>query len=76
MVKIAHLQIYGSELKKVMERFIQHSKNRIECFDDNFPGRKPECDRQHIWNWLKLDLLYSDEYRYIRFMKFFVIERG
>lgn len=26
-----------------MERFIQHIKDRTECFDDHFPCRKPEC---------------------------------
>ena len=52
-------QVYGTELKNLMERFIQHIKDRTECFDDHFPCRKKEnCDRQHVWNWLKLFLLY------------------
>ena len=34
-------------------------QDRTECFDDHyFPCRKPECDRKHVWNWLKLFLLY------------------
>jgi hypothetical protein len=45
-------QMYGTELKNVMERFIQHIKDRTECFDDHFPCRKQDCDRQHIRNWL------------------------
>jgi putative transposase len=51
-------QVYGTELKNLMERFIQHIKDRTECFDDYFPCRKPDCDRQHVWNWLKLFVLY------------------
>jgi putative transposase len=43
-------RVYGTELKNVMERFIQHIKDRTECFDDNFPCRKENCDRQHVWN--------------------------
>ena len=37
---------------------IQQIKDRTECFDDHFPCRKERCDRQHIWNWLKLFVLY------------------
>lgn len=51
-------QIYGIEMKNVMERFIQHIKDRTECFDDHFPCRKENCDRQHVWNWLKLFVVY------------------
>ena len=51
--------VYGTELKNLIERFIQHIKDRTECFDDHFPCRKKEnCDRQHVWNWLKLFVLY------------------
>jgi putative transposase len=52
-------QVYGTELKNIMERFIhQHVKdNRTECFDDHF-SLKPDCDRQNVWNWLKLFMLY------------------
>lgn len=42
-------RIYGTEMKNMMERFIQHIKDRTECFDDHhFPCRKPDCDRQYI----------------------------
>jgi transposase-like protein len=52
--------VYGTKLKNVMERFIQQIKDRTEeCFDDHhFPCRKEECSRQHVWNWLKLFVLY------------------
>src|SRR5919198_4757191 len=50
-------RVYGTELKNLMERFIQHIKDRTECFDDHFPCRKPDCDRHHVWNWLKLFML-------------------
>ena len=54
-------RIYGIEMKNVMERFIQYLKDRTECFDDHyFPCRKKkeDCNRQHVWNWLKLFFLY------------------
>jgi hypothetical protein len=38
---------------------MQQIKDRTECFDDHFPGRKDNCDRQRTWNWLlKLFVLY------------------
>jgi len=70
-------RVYGTELKNVMERFIQHIKDRTECFDDYFPCRKENCDRQHVWNWLKLFVLYlhmrTDR---VRFMTFLVRDGG
>lgn len=70
-------KVYGTELKNVMERFIQHIKDRTECFDDHFPCRREDCDWQHVWNWLKLFQLYlymgADR---IRFMTFFVSDGG
>jgi putative transposase len=56
--RLQHHYVYGTELKNIMERYIQYIKDRIECFDDHFPCRKKDCDRQHIWNWLKLFVLY------------------
>jgi hypothetical protein len=54
--------VYGTKLKKnlLMERFIQRQiKDRTdECFDDHFPCRKSDYDRHHVWNWLKLFILY------------------
>jgi putative transposase len=70
-------QVYGTELKNLMERFIQQVKDRTECFDDHFPCRKENCDRQHVSNWLKLFVLYlhvgMDR---IRFTSFLVREDG
>ncbi|AIC14486.1 DDE-type integrase/transposase/recombinase [Nitrososphaera viennensis] len=64
--------VYGTELKNLMERFIQHIKDRTECFDDHFPCRKENCDRQHVWNWFKLFLLYlhmgADMIRFMTFL--------
>lgn len=70
-------RVYGTELKNMMERFIQHIKDRTECFDDHFPCRKKNCNRQHVWNWLKLFLLYlhMDADR-IRFMTFLARDGG
>jgi putative transposase len=43
----------------IMERFMQYLKDRTEWFDYHFPcRRKPDCDRQHVWNWLRLFMLY------------------
>jgi putative transposase len=58
-LRLKHI-VYGTELKNLMERFIQQIKDRTECFDDHFPcrRRKEDCDRQHVWNWLKLFILY------------------
>ena len=52
MVRLKHI-IYGTELKNIIERFIQQIKDRTECFDDHFPCRIKKCDRQHVRNWLK-----------------------
>src|SRR6266508_5529208 len=78
-LRLRHI-IYGTEMKNLMERFVQQMKDRTECFDDHFPcrrRRKENCDRQHVWNWLKLFVLYlhmgMDR---IRFMTFVVIEGG
>ena len=53
-------QVYGTELKNVMERFIQKIKeDRTECFiDDHFPCRSESCNRQHVTNWIKMFILY------------------
>jgi len=65
-------RVYGTKLKNIMERFIQHIKDRTECFDDHFPCRKEGCDRQHVWNWLELFLLYlhmgADRMRFMTFL--------
>jgi hypothetical protein len=40
--------VYEIEMKNLMERFIQHIKDRTECFDDHFPRKIRDCDRHHI----------------------------
>jgi putative transposase len=40
MVEVRSSGIWGTELKNLMERFIQQIKDRTECFDDHFPCRK------------------------------------
>jgi putative transposase len=65
--------VYDNDLKNLMERFIQHIKDRTECFDDHFPCRKREnCDRKHVWNWLKLFVLYlhtgTDRRQFVRLL--------
>jgi putative transposase len=57
-LRLKHV-IYGTDLKNIMERFIQPQiKDRTECFDDNFPCKIIECERKHVNNWLRLFLLY------------------
>lgn len=77
-LRLKHI-VYGTELKNLMERFIQQIKDRTECFDDHFPcrRRKEDCDRQHVWNWLKLFILYLhlDADR-VRFTTAFLIMEG
>jgi transposase-like protein len=64
--------VYGTELKNIMERFIQHIKDRTECFDDNFPCKSHACDRKHICNWLRMYILYlhmkTDRVRFMDFV--------
>ena len=54
-------QVYSTERKNVMERFIQKIKeDRTECFiDDHFPCRSERiCNRQqHVTNWIKMFIL-------------------
>jgi putative transposase len=64
-------------LKNLMERFVlvQQIKDRTERFDDHFPCRKKNCNRQHVWNWLKLFILYLDMNKdRMRFIMFLVLE--
>ena len=65
-------RVYGTALKNLMERFVQYLKDRTECFDDHFPCQKEDCDMQHVWNWLKMFLLYqnmaADRIRFIMFL--------
>ena len=66
-------QVYSTELKNVMERFIQKIKDRTECFiDDHFPCRSESCNRQHVTNWIKMFILYlhmkTDRIKLMKFL--------
>jgi transposase-like protein len=73
-------EVYGNRLKNLMERKICTTDKRrlTECFDDHFPCRKHNCHRQqHVWNWLKLLVLYLHVGKYrIQFITFLVTDRG
>lgn len=70
-------QIYDTRLKNLMERFVQQIKDRTECFDDHFPCRKHNCNKQHVWNWLKLFILYLHIGKYrIQFITFLLTDGG
>ena len=70
-------QIYDTGLKNLMERFVQQIKDRTECFDDHFPCRKHNCNNQHVWNWLKLFILYLHIGKYrIQFITFLLTDGG
>jgi hypothetical protein len=67
-------QVYSTDLKNIMERFIQKIKDRTECFiDDHFPCRSESCNRQHITNWIKMFILYlhmkTDRIKLMKFLK-------
>ena len=73
MVKIKTHIIYRTELKNIMERFIQQQiKDRTECFDDHFPSIKDGCNMQHVWNLLRMFLLYlhmeTDRIKFTNFL--------
>ena len=66
-------QVYSTELKNVMEIFIQKIKDRTECFiDDHFPCRSESCNRQHVTNWIKMFILYlhmkTDRIKLMKFL--------
>jgi transposase-like protein len=66
-------QVYSTELKHVMERFIQKIKDRTECFiDDHFPCRSESYNRQHVTNWIKMFILYlhmkTDRIKLMKFL--------
>jgi putative transposase len=67
--------VYDTRLKNLMERLVQQIKDRTECFDDHFPCTKQNCNRQHVWNWLKLFILYLDmDKDRMQFITFLVLE--
>jgi transposase-like protein len=58
-LRLKHI-VYGIDLKNIIiERLIhQQIKDRTECFDDHFPCRIKNCNRQHVINWIKM-FVYS-----------------
>lgn len=56
-LRLKHI-VYGIDLKNIIERLIQQIKDRTECFDDHFPCRIKNCNRQHVINWIKMFFLY------------------
>jgi putative transposase len=58
-LRLKHIVYETAMMKNLMERFIQQIKDRTECFDDHFPCRmKDDCTREHVWNWLKMFILF------------------
>lgn len=46
--------IHSSLEKSLIERTIQHIKDRTESFDDYFPCRINNCKLKHVRNWLNM----------------------
>jgi putative transposase len=67
--------VYGTELKNIMERFIQQIKDRTECFDDYFPCRKEKCDRQYVNNWLNVCFVSAYENEQDTIYEIFIDQR-
>jgi hypothetical protein len=55
--------IYGQEWKNLIERMNQSLKDRLECFDDDFPCFREECELDHVKNWISVFRFYHN---YIR----------
>ena len=70
--------VYDTRLKNLMEEDLYNRDKRenTECFDDDhFPCTKQNCNRQHVWNWLKLFILYLDmDKDRMQFIMFLVLE--
>jgi putative transposase len=47
--------------KSIIERTMQYTKDRTECFDDYFPCRKNDCKLKHVRNWLNLFADYHNK---------------
>ncbi|MGB0029179.1 MAG: hypothetical protein WBP64_20335 [Nitrososphaeraceae archaeon] len=54
----AGLHMQTCSLKNIMERFIQQIKDRIECFDDQFPCSKGNCNKELVSDLTKVFILY------------------
>jgi hypothetical protein len=54
LLRLKHT-VYDTEMKNMMERFIQQIKDRIENFRRPFSMQEEKLQlRAHVWNWLKL----------------------
>jgi len=53
------LRLTTPRLKALIERAVQHLKDRTEGFDDHSPCRKAECDLGHVKNWLQAFALHQ-----------------
>ena len=40
--------------KSLIERVMQYFKDRTENFDDYYPCRKDDCNKDHVYNWIEL----------------------
>lgn len=49
-----HHHIHSSFEKSIIERTMQHIKDRTEGFDDYFPCKKNKCKLRHVKQWLNL----------------------
>ncbi|MDP8906071.1 MAG: DDE-type integrase/transposase/recombinase [Thermoproteota archaeon] len=60
LLKLKH-HLHSSFEKGLVERTMQHIKDRTECFDDYFPCRKENCKLKHVRNWLNLFVRYYNK---------------
>ena len=58
-LKLKHYHIHLPYEKSIVERTIQHVKDRTESFDDYFPCRKERgCKLEHISNWFMMFMIF------------------
>jgi len=70
-------QIYDTGLKNLMERFVQQIKDRQNVLMIIFNVGKNNCNRQNVWNLLKLFILYLHIGKYrLEFITFLVTNGG
>ncbi len=55
--------VYPIEVKNFMERLNQTFKDRVECFDDDFPCLKEGCRLRHVCLWIRT---FSFYYNFVR----------
>jgi putative transposase len=53
--------LHSSFHKSIMERVNLYLKDRIECFDDNYPCIKEDCNLFNVYNWMQFFVsVYND----------------